>query len=874
MKLFYSLFFIFFLFFFSVTFAQNVTITGKVSYLDIPANDVFLYIVQKDNSIIKKFTKTNEKGVFSFEIQKNFFVNHEILVKSLRYETITLPLLQTQLFYEFKLSEKPRILDEVVVKRDLLDRKQGDSIKYKLKDFANLNDRKLEDALRNIPGLEIDGSGTIKYQGMSLSNFYIEGDDILSKNYKIATQNFNTEIIDEIQILENNQPIKLLQGKVIPKNAALNITLKSDYKNTWIHNLDLGLGIPNLYKMNYFNTLISKKIKVVNILKFNNVGQDLNTMFASIEFSDLFTKFDLNFRENILSASNTSLPPFSKNRFENRIFAASTNTSFKVNNDVDFKTNSIFYNDFNPYQVNNSTTFNNVDTAIGYVENNSFSKKGNYFIQNSTVRKNTNTIYWTNDFKAEFYKEKSYSELNNASNTQDLKNHLFQFTNKFNVIKTIVNTLFNLNSYLYVGSLKDELIIKKGIFPNYLNNNVDYLATNQIINNRIFFFKNAANFSYTKNLWKFQSEFSNIFSNRDNNTDLSLTQNSGDKSVLPEYFNQNKTIFSKTSVLARITLKKEQLKWESSFAPTFYNFISLSNKNVFSKVFQTEVEQKFGRENMFNLEYSFNNVPRNVLDNYDNYYLQNFRTFYRNQLDYFQTDIHKIASRLVLQRTSKLLFINLDFEKTFNRANFIGSNIFSSASNRFEYILFENYSKKTKVALGISKYFFRLKSNFKININYNVVAQNQLNNNILISFENENQEIRLNFNPKFFKTIGFTSEYSFQKNTNKNKNTGFKNEVIFHSSKNNFDVNFTEKFSLRLSNEFIQFRNLNKNTNHYLDAFLNYKNPKSKFTYELKWSNILNRDKYSIQNNTEFISSETTFFIRPQNLLVTIFYKF
>jgi hypothetical protein len=62
-----------------------------------------------------------------------------------------------------------------------------------------------------------------------------------------------------------------------------------------------------------------------------------------------------------------------------------------------------FYNDFNPYQVN-TTTFNNVD-AIGFVENNSFSK-GNYFIQNSTVRKNTNTIYWTNDFKAELYKEK------------------------------------------------------------------------------------------------------------------------------------------------------------------------------------------------------------------------------------------------------------------------------------------------------------------------------------------------------------------------------------------------------------------------------------------------------------------------------------
>ncbi|WP_121364756.1 hypothetical protein [Flavobacterium limicola] len=766
------------------------------------------------------------------------------------------------------------MLDEVIIKRDLLVRKQGDSIKYKLKDFTNLNDRKLEDALRNIPGLEIDGNGTIKYQGMSLSNFYIEGDDILSKNYKIATQNFNTEVIDEIQILENNQPIKLLQGRVIPKNAALNLTLKEEYKNIWIHNLDVGLGVPNLYKMNYFNTLISKKIKVINVLKFNNVGQDLSTMFANTDFSDVFNKFDLNFRENILSVSNTSLPPLSKNRFENRVFAASTNTSYKLNTNVDFKTNTIFYNDYNPYKVNSATTFNNVDTAIGYIENNSFSKKGNYFIQNSILRKNTNTIYWTNDFKAEFYKEKSYSELKNSNSTQDLNNHLIQFINKFNAIKTIVNTLFNFNSYLYVGSLKDELIIRKGIFPNLLNDNKDYFSTNQLINNRIFFFKNLANFSYTKNLWKFQSELANIFSNRDINTDLSLTQNSGDVTILPEYLNQNNTIFNKTSVLARIILKKEQLKWESSFVPTYYTFISLTNKNVFSKVFQTEVEQKFGRENLFNIEYSFNNVPTNVLDNYENYYLQNFRSFYRNQLDYFQTNSHKIASRLVLQRTSKLLFINLDLEKTFNQANFIGSNSFSSASNRFEYILFENYNEKTKDVLGISKYFFTLKSNFKINVKYNLVVQNQLNNDVLIPFENEIQEIRFNFNPKFFKTIGFTSEYSFQKNTNKNKITGFKNQVIFHYSKNNFDVNFTENCSLRLSNEFIQFRNLSKNANHYLDAFLSYKNPKSKFSYELKWSNILNRDRYIIQNNTEFISSEIAFFIRPQNLLLTMYYKF
>jgi hypothetical protein len=113
-----------------------------------------------------------------------------------------------------------------------------------------------------------------------------------------------------------------------------------------------------------------------------------------------------------------------------------------------------------------------------------------------------------------------------------------------------------------------------------------------------------------------------IYSRRDNNTDLSLTQNSGEVTVLPEYFNQNKTIFSKKH--RKNNFKKEQLKWESSFAPTFIT--SFVTKCILKGI-SNRSGTKFGRENMFNIEYSFNNVPRNVLDNYDNYYLQNFRSF-------------------------------------------------------------------------------------------------------------------------------------------------------------------------------------------------------------------------------------------------------
>ena len=45
----------------------------------------------------------------------------------------------------------------------------------------------LQDALKKVPGIEVEDNGGIKYNGKSISNFYINGMDLLGGKYNLAT---------------------------------------------------------------------------------------------------------------------------------------------------------------------------------------------------------------------------------------------------------------------------------------------------------------------------------------------------------------------------------------------------------------------------------------------------------------------------------------------------------------------------------------------------------------------------------------------------------------------------------------------------------------------------------------------------------------
>ena len=79
-----------------------------------------------------------------------------------------------------------------------------------------------------MPGIEVTTSGQILYQGSSINKLNIEGLDLMGDQYNQATQNMPAEAVSTIQVMENNQPIRALEGKIHSNHATLNIRLKKN----------------------------------------------------------------------------------------------------------------------------------------------------------------------------------------------------------------------------------------------------------------------------------------------------------------------------------------------------------------------------------------------------------------------------------------------------------------------------------------------------------------------------------------------------------------------------------------------------------------------------------------------------------------------
>ena len=132
-------------------------------------------------------------------------------------------------------------LREVVVKSKKI-RHSGDTINYIASTYLSKKDKVLEDLLKKMPGVTISPDGQISYNGKWITEFYIEGTDMLGGRYNIATTNINAEDVAAVQVIEHHQDAKVLQGTQRGDNPAINIKLKNTAKGIWASTLDAEVG--------------------------------------------------------------------------------------------------------------------------------------------------------------------------------------------------------------------------------------------------------------------------------------------------------------------------------------------------------------------------------------------------------------------------------------------------------------------------------------------------------------------------------------------------------------------------------------------------------------------------------------------------------
>jgi hypothetical protein len=244
------------------------TFSGKVTNQNGQGLNGATIVISKDSlSAILSYAISKNEGAFNLQLNSvadSLFVKISYVGYKIWEQTI--PNKNQQL--NVRLLPSSEELKEVVVESKIIE-KHGDTLDYSVSAFKDQKDRVISDVLKKMPGIEISSSGLIEYQGKAIQKYYIEGLDLLEGRYNLANENLAADAVSKVQILENHQPIKLLDSLVFSERASLNIKLKKDV--TVSGSAELGAGLsPLLCKAKLTPMLFTKKNQAIVTYQANN----------------------------------------------------------------------------------------------------------------------------------------------------------------------------------------------------------------------------------------------------------------------------------------------------------------------------------------------------------------------------------------------------------------------------------------------------------------------------------------------------------------------------------------------------------------------------------------------------------------------------
>ena len=287
---------------------------------------------------------SNAKG--EYKIVVNSSLREFVLqVRAFNYATETRTIPNRSAEYHFVLSPRPTELPNVVVKPPPVSQK-GDTINYVVSAFAEPKDRSIADVLNKIPGIEVQGDGRVLYQGKPIQKYYIEGMDLLEGRYNLANQNLPHSSVSSVQILENHQPIRILDSLVPTDRASLNIKLKNHITVTGSGRAGLGAA-PLLWDAGATPMVFRKKTQWIASWQANNTGNDVSRQLKTLTLESLMEQLDgFGAAAQTLQMVDAASPPVNARRYlDNNVHLLTGNLLTKLNKDLELRMNASYLND-------------------------------------------------------------------------------------------------------------------------------------------------------------------------------------------------------------------------------------------------------------------------------------------------------------------------------------------------------------------------------------------------------------------------------------------------------------------------------------------------------------------------------------------------
>ncbi|WP_088324033.1 carboxypeptidase-like regulatory domain-containing protein [Polaribacter tangerinus] len=622
-------FFIFLLINFSL-FSQKKSIEGFVTdSLQNPLLNATILI--KDNNGNYSYGITNKLGKYNIEFKtKNDTISIEI--RSIGYQKFYKQIaVKNEIELNVILPLKTEKLKEIIVESKRKIKVDKDTITYNLPNFINKTEESLEDVIKKLPGLDVSNEGTITFNGKSIEKILIEGEDLVSKNYKILSKNLDANLLKNVQILRNHNDNPLKKKFTKSEKIAINISIKDNKKNILFGTVKAGAGTSKRYNTTVNIGFLKKQIKLLQLSKLNNNGYLSNLTNTNVTSDEISLHIDenksplinietnknfstkkgfLNDEEAVLNKSNSNsltlskkLSPSTTLRFltfynkDDIDFEKNSSSLFNIKeNPVLIQENILGANTLKDFTTNMEVKFYNEGNWYLTFEN-EIKKQKNNWLENLSTDNNFNTLFKNKNNNEKLYVFNHFRATYRPSKYFILENYLYQTTSNLNETYFTTASRFNFDNGQPIHQT--------------LNKNNNFLGWKS----KVSFKKSKQIYSLNTLIEKENYFFNNHIKNTQNNTNL-ITNN-----VKQNIFNIGLQLNFEHNFNNYKKIKLE--------ATTIYKTINdadtVINRYVFPNV-KINYNFRLGKLGSFNFSYNYKYDLLNLNYFFNGFVLKDYRT--------------------------------------------------------------------------------------------------------------------------------------------------------------------------------------------------------------------------------------------------------
>ena len=857
--------------------------------------------INKATKAMDSYAITNDKGKYSLTLKPNTAYSLKISFLGMQNKELDFTTGSENTTKNIAMEEGGIELEGVEIVREMPVSIKGDTIVYNADSFKSGTERKLEDILKKLPGVEVNADGEIEVEGKKVQKLMVEGKDFFDGDTKLGVKNIPADAIDKIQVLRNYSEIGALKGvENNQDNLAMNIKLKSGKKNFWFGDMTAGIGVAHKEsrylinpKLFYYNPRYSLNL----ITNFNNIGELPLTVQDYFKFTGGFRGVGQKGGSSFNVSSNDLGISLLRNNRAKEIetkFGA-TNFSYNVNKAWSLSGFGIISSSLTDLETKSQTNILQPNSsAILSTENRQeiANQKSNLgLFKLSSSYKPTTRFQFDYDILTKLSKQdennsllresivggNSATENINTSKKQDPISvnqnlSLYYTQSDKNIFAFEMQHLYQEENPFYNANLKSQPFNLADYISGQNRNNINqnrFVKTNKIDAKLDYYYMvtNKSNINVTLgNTYSHQNFNSSIYQILDNEAVNNLND-AANKNDVNYNFNDTflglhykiltgKFTFTPGVSLHSYSMTNEQLATSNSqnFFRALPDFLAIYQiKKVETLTYNFSYTNSFTDINQLTEGFVFSNY--NSLTK-GNRFLEN-ATSQVHSLRYFKYNMFNFENITAFATYSK----RVDAIKT--RAIFNGVNQTSSPFN-------SDFADET--LSGNGSYGRSFLKNYKASLgaNLNWSKFNNIQNNIFSTNESFTQSYTLKASTNYKNLPNIELGYNIVKNDY--NNTTFYTEKPFAK----LDYFFLKSFSFLTEYEFYHYYNNTKTVDNeydFLTASLIYQKKGSKLEYKVSGTNLLNTRSLNDDSFSQFATRTSQYTVQPRYIIFSLKYN-